>query len=115
MPHHLVKGFPPLAVHDPTIQVHFLNNLAEPFRPFGVACSSAYLLLVARLYLWCTVWILNIEHWLSCLDVRCIEIAFLILNARLIDAEGDVWENLLCNFPAVLHAHDHVVLRCFGG
>jgi hypothetical protein len=37
------------------------------------------------------------------------------LNAGLVDAEGDVWKNLFCNVPAVLHAHDHVVLRCLCG
>lgn len=113
MPHHLVKRYPPLAVHNPTIQVHLLDNLAEPFRACRITFSSADPLLVASLHLWCTVWVLNIEHWLPGLDVRCIEIAFLILNAGLVDAKGHVWENLFCDIPAVLHAHDHAVLRCF--
>lgn len=106
---------PPITILDPAIQRHLLNHRAKPLGPLCFALARADGLARLVVDLRRAVRVLDVEDGFAVGDERRKGGALGVLDALLVDGEGDVGEHGGDDGAGVLEARRHVVAGGFGG
>lgn len=105
----------PIAVLHPAVEVHLLDDDAEPVGPVSLALLGADLVLVGGGDTGSTVGVLDVEDGLVSVNEGGEGLALRVLDALLVDGEVNHVDDLADDVASVLQADGHVVLSSLLG